>query len=436
RSSNIEQDKDVLDTWFSSGLWPFSTLGWGNGEIYKDEKWSGSDMKEFYLNSLLITGFDILFFWVARMIMMGEKLTGKLPFPDIYLHALVKDEHGDKMSKSKGNVIDPLEMVDKYSADAMRFTLAILAVQGRDIKLSEDKLELSRNFTNKLFNASNFLLLNSESFADLSDIEVKTPLGKYMLSRFNKAVAETRDYIEQYRFNDGATTLYRYLWGEFCDWGIELSKASKESIAELGAIFKESMKLLHPYMPFITEFLYQKLSGTELSKENSIMVQAYPTVNKIDTSIVDIFDLAIEAIVSVRRCKTLVDMGNKKIDKAYIKFTKELDTDLLKPFIEKLAKVESVEFVTSKPENAVTDVSDSLESYISTSDIDMTPIINKLEKQKEKLEKEFNKLNGMLSNERFVANAPAEVIEQNRKALQDTQDKLDKVSAELAALQS
>lgn len=435
-SSNIEQDKDVLDTWFSSGLWPFSTLGWGNGEIYKDEKWSDSDMEAFYPNSLLITGFDILFFWVARMIMMGEKLTGKLPFPDIYLHALVKDEHGDKMSKSKGNVIDPLEMVEKYSADAMRFTLAILAVQGRDIKLSEDKLELSRNFTNKLFNASNFLLLNSESFADLSDIEVKTPLGKYMLSRFNKAVAETRDYIEQYRFNDGATTLYRYLWGEFCDWGIELSKASKESIAELGAIFKESMKLLHPYMPFITEFLYQKLSSTELSKENSIMVQAYPTVNEIDTSIVDTFDLAIEAIVSVRRCKTLVDMGNKKIDKAYIRFTKEVDTDLLKPFIEKLAKVESVEFVTSKPENAVTDVSDSLESYISTSDIDMTPIINKLIKQKEKLEKEFNKLNGMLSNERFVANAPAEVIEQNRKALQDTQDKLDKVSAELAALQS
>ena len=433
-SENIEQEPDVLDTWFSSGLWPFSTLGWGNGDALKGEKWFEDDMKNFYPNSLLITGFDILFFWVARMIMMGEKLTGELPFPDIYLHALVKDEHGDKMSKSKGNVIDPLVMIEKYSADALRFTLAILAVQGRDIKLSEEKLELSRNFTNKLFNASNFLLMNSDSFADLSDIEIKTPLGKYMLSRFNKAIEETRDYIEQYRFNDAATTLYRYLWGEFCDWGIELSKASKDSVSELGSIFKESMKLLHPLMPFITEYLYQKLSATELNNENSIMIKEYPTVKEIDSSVVDTFELAIEAIVSIRRCKTLVDMGNKKIDKAYVKFTKEVDTNLLKPFLEKLAKVEEIEFVESKPENAVTDVSDNLESYISTADIDMSPIIKKLENQKAKLEKEIAKLNGMLNNEKFVANAPEAVITQNRQALADAQEKLEKVESELASL--
>ncbi len=433
-SENIEQDPDVLDTWFSSGLWPFSTLGWGNGDVLKGEKWFEDDMKNFYPNSLLITGFDILFFWVARMIMMGEKLTGELPYPDIYLHALVKDEHGDKMSKSKGNVIDPLVMIEKYSADALRFTLAILAVQGRDIKLSEEKLELSRNFTNKLFNASNFLLMNSDSFADLSEIEIKTPLGKYMLSRFNKAVEETRDYIEQYRFNDAATTLYRYLWGEFCDWGIELSKASKESVSELGSIFKESMKLLHPLMPFITEYLYQKLSATELSSENSIMIKEYPTVKEVDSSVIDTFELAIEAIVSIRRCKTLVDMGNKKIEKAYVKFTKEVDTNLVKPFLEKLAKVEAIEFVDAKPENAVTDVSDNLESYISTADIDMSPIIKKLENQKTKLEKEIAKLNGMLNNEKFVANAPEAVITQNRQALADAQEKLEKVNTELASL--
>jgi len=180
--------------------------------------------------------------------------------------------------------------------------------------------------------------------------------------------------------------------------------------------------------------LYQKLSGTELSRENSIMVQAYPRVNEVDTSIVDTFELAIEAIVSVRRCKTLVDMGNKKIDKAYVKFTKELDQDLLKPFIEKLAKVETIEFVNAKPANAVTDVSDNLESYISTSDIDMTPIINKLKKQQEKLEKEVNKLNGMLSNEKFVANAPEAVIAQNKQALSDATEKLEKVTKELEAL--
>ena len=255
-----------------------------------------------------------------------------------------------------------------------------------------------------------------------------------MLSRFNKAIEETKDYIEQYRFNDAATTLYRYLWGEFCDWGIELSKASKESVSELGSIFKESMKLLHPLMPFITEYLYQKLSATELNSENSIMVQEYPTVQEVDTKIVDTFELAIEAIVSIRRCKTLVDMGNKKIEKAYVKFTKEVDNDLLKPFLEKLAKVEEIEFVTTKPESAVTDVSDNLESYISTADIDMSPIIKKLENQKAKLEKEIAKLNGMLNNEKFVANAPEAVITQNRQALADLQEKLEKVNAELASL--
>jgi len=195
-SRHIHQDPDVLDTWFSSGLWPFSTLGWGNGDVFKGEKWSEEDMQIFYPNSLLITGFDILLFWVARMLMMGEKLTGELPFRDIYLHALVKDEHGEKMSKSKGNVIDPLTMIDKYSTDALRFTLAVLAVQGRDIKLSEEKLEQSRNFTNKLFNAANYLQLNHDTFPDLNPGAITTPLGTYMLSRFNLAVKETRNYMD------------------------------------------------------------------------------------------------------------------------------------------------------------------------------------------------------------------------------------------------
>ncbi|BAF72328.1 valine--tRNA ligase [Sulfurovum sp. NBC37-1] len=430
-SENIHQDEDVLDTWFSSGLWPFSTLGWGNGEAFKNEKWFEEDMKEFYPNQLLITGFDILFFWVARMLMMGENITGELPFKDIYLHALVKDEKGEKMSKSKGNVIDPLVMIEKYSTDALRFTLAVLAVQGRDIKLSEEKLEQSRNFTNKLFNATNYLQLNQDTFEDLKQENIQTPLGRYMLSRFNLAVKETRDYIDQYRFNDAATTLYRFMWGEFCDWGIELSKASKESVAELGSIFKESLKLLHPFMPFITENLYQRLSGTELEESTSIMVMPYPKVTEIDEEIAEQFNLAIEAIVSVRRCKTLIEKGNQKIEKAAIKFNKEADTALLKPFIEKLGKVEEVSFVNEKLPNCVTDVSDSLETMISTEDIDMSAIIGKLTKQKEKLEKEIQKLSGMLNNKKFVANAPEQVIAVNRKALEEAQNKIEKVKAEL-----
>ena len=434
-SDNIHQDPDVLDTWFSSGLWPFSTLGWGNGDALKGTKWNEEDMKDFYPNSLMITGFDILFFWVARMLMMGENLTGELPFADIYLHALVKDENGEKMSKSKGNVIDPLVMIEKYSTDALRFTLAVLAVQGRDIKLSEDKLEQSRNFTNKLFNATNYLQLNQEKFDDLDGSKITTPLGRYMLARFNLAVKETRGYIDSYRFNDAATTLYRFLWGEFCDWGIELSKASKESIGELGSIFKESMKLLHPFMPFITENLYQRLSDTELSSATSIMIQPYPTEDKIDENIIKEFDLAIESIVSVRRCKTIIDKANQRIEKAFVKINTQVDQQMLQAFIQRLGKVDEIEFVSTKPANAVTDVSDNLETFISTDDIDMSDVIDKLTKQKEKLTKEIDKLNGMLNNERFVANAPTEVIEQNRQALDDASNKIAKINTELDNLQ-
>ena len=430
-STNIRQDADVLDTWFSSGLWPFSTLGWGNGDAFKDEKWTEDDLAAFYPNTLLITGFDILFFWVARMLMMGENITGELPFKDIYLHALVKDEKGEKMSKSKGNVIDPLVMIEKYSTDALRFTLAVLAVQGRDIKLSEEKLEQSRNFTNKLFNATNYLQLNQDTFEDLNPNNIKTPLGRYMLSRFNLAVKETREFMDVYRFNDAATTLYRFMWGEFCDWGIELSKASKESVSELGSIFKASLKLLHPFMPFITENLYQRLSGTQLEDTESIMVKPYPKVEEIDQEIATQFNLAIEAIVSVRRCKTLIEKGNQKIEKASIKFSKDADTALLKPFIEKLGKVEELTFVEEKLPNCVTDVSDSLETMISTDDIDMSAITAKLTKQKEKLEKEIAKLNGMLNNEKFVANAPQQVITENKKSLADAQEKMTKIVLEL-----
>jgi valyl-tRNA synthetase len=221
------------------------------------------------------------------------------------------------------------------------------------------------------------------------------------------------------------------LWGEFCDWGIELSKASKDSVSELGSIFKEALKLLHPFMPFITEYLYHRLSGTTLEDGNSIMVMNYPKASDIDDEIISSFELAIEAIVSIRRCKTLIDKGNQRISKAAIKLNSDADTTLLKPFVEKLAKVDEVSFVDEKLQNCVVDVSNSLESMISTDDIDMSAIVSKLEKQQAKLEKEVTKLNSMLGNEKFVANAPKEVIEQNQKALQEASDKLAKVEQEL-----
>lgn len=434
KSTHIHQDPDVLDTWFSSGLWPFSTLGWGNEDVYKGEKWFEDDLKDFYPNNLLITGFDILFFWVARMMFQGEHEFKELPFKDIYLHALVKDEHGQKMSKSKGNVIDPLVTIDEYSADTLRFTLAVLAVQGRDIKLSGEKLEQIRNFTNKLYNASKYLLMNENSFEDLDKIEVKTELGRYMHSRLKLATKEIREHMDSYRFNDGATTLYRFLWGEFCDWGIELSKAEKSSVKELGSIFKEAMKLLHPYMPFISEFLYQELSDKKLEETQSIMVKSYPSDISRDMEIEKVFELVIEAIVSIRRAKATIDMPSQKIESCSIKLNDEIDLSKALPFIKLLGKSSEINFVTEKLENAVRDVSDNLEVFIPLSGVDLTPIIERLNNQKVKLEKEIAKLDGMLSNERFVANAPVEVVETNKKALEDARAKMAKIDEELESL--
>ena len=436
-SKNIAQDPDVLDTWFSSALWPFSTLGWGNGDTEMDRLFKSEDMKDFYPNSLLITGFDILFFWVARMMMMGEHFIGELPFKHIYLHALVRDEHGQKMSKSKGNVIDPLDMVNKYSADVLRFTLAISAAQGRDIRMSQDKLELNRNFTNKLYNASKYLQMNAETFPDMESFCVETDLGRYMMSRLNFATKEVRTYLDEYKFNDAALTMYRFLWNEFCDWGIELSKADKASIIELGAIFKEAMKLLHPFMPFITEHLYHELSGTSLENGNSIMIKKFPHKTK-QRKEEKTFEIIMDAIVSIRRAKVLVDMANQKIQKAYVKIDglSEKEKEMMLPYIAKLAKVEEVLFTEEKIPNAVSDIANKCETFIPTDSIDLTPIINKLTKQDEKLQKEIGKLNGMLNNERFVANAPADVLEKNRTLLAEAQSKREKVLEQLNSLKA
>lgn len=434
KSKNIYQDPDVLDTWFSSGLWPFSTLGWGNEEVFKNEKWFENDLEKFYPNSLIITGFDILFFWVARMMFQGENALKELPFHDIYLHALVKDEHGQKMSKSKGNVIDPLSVIDEHSADILRFTLAMLAIQGRDIRLSSDVLMQVRNFTNKLYNASKYLLLNQSKFEDLSSLHVQSELGIYMKTRLQVCINETRKYLDQYRFNDAATCVYKFLWNEFCDWGIELSKAQKQAVSELGAVFKEAMKLLHPFMPFLSEHLYQNLSDTNLEQNSSIMIMSYPKVGQGDAQIEKIFNLIIESIISIRRAKATIDIANQSIDKAYIKLNNELNLSKYEAFITKLAKVKNVEFISEKRSDCVCDVSDNLEVFIPLSGVDLSAIVQRLNAQKEKLSKEIAKLNAMLGNEKFVANAPKEVVEQNKKALFEAENKLQKVQDELKSL--
>ncbi|MDL0088667.1 valine--tRNA ligase [Campylobacter gastrosuis] len=425
---NFRQDPDVLDTWFSSGLWPISTLGWGNGAELKNIKWFESDLAEFYPNTMLITGFDILFFWVARMMFQSENALNELPFKDIYLHALVKDKDGKKMSKSSGNIINPLDKIDEYSADILRFTLAILAVQGRDIRLSEEKLVLVRNFTNKLYNASKYFLMNEQNFADLG--EVKTELGRYMLSRFNECVAVVRENLDNYRFNDAANALYKFLWDEFCDWGIELSKADKSSVAELGAIFKEAMKALSPFMPFISEFLYHELGGTDIAN-GSIMISKYPEILERDLDIEAKFSLIIEAIISIRRAKASVDLGNAKIAKAFLKLNENLSSEYLR-YIKTLAKCDEIELTSDEVANSCVDVSANLSSFVPLSGIDTSEIVKRLEGQKNKLLKEIEKLSNMLNNQNFVANAPEAVIKTNKEGLENAKNQLKNVNAELA----
>ncbi len=442
----ITQDPDVLDTWFSSALWAMSPLGWGNNGKLKDLYNEAQDMKDFYPNSLLITGFDIMFFWVARMMMMGDHFQGELPFKDIYMHALVRDETGAKMSKSKGNVIDPLDMVEEHSADIIRFTLAYLAVQGRDIKLGEKNLDQFRNFTNKLYNAANFFIMNLENkneadgtnfpivFADLDEVEIRTPLGKYMQTKLSIATELVRSALELYKFNDAASILYNFVWNEFCDWGIEYSKASKESLNELGAIFKETLKLISPFMPFISDYLYHKLSGTTLEEADSVMVMSFPKIEDRFPDEESMFIVIEEMITTIRRAKVVIDMGNSKIAKIYIKSDSLTDYETAIPFISKLAKVENVEFVSEKVDNSITELGKTFEVYLPTDEIDMSPIISKLTKQQEKTQKEVDKLNGMLSNERFVANAPEAVITQNKEALEEASNKLIKIQNELKAI--
>jgi valyl-tRNA synthetase len=265
-SSNIRQDEDVLDTWFSSGLWPFSTLGWPDAT---------PALKKYYPTSVLVTGFDIIFFWVARMIMLGVKFMGDVPFRDVYIHALVRDEHGNKMSKSRGNVIDPLLMMDQYGTDAFRFTLAIFAAQGRDIILSEKRIEGYRAFCNKIWNATRFILMNLGDDFIAGDIDATAlePFDRWILDRLNRAIDDINRALEEYRFNEAAHLIYDFWWGEFCDWYVELTKQrlyNGETAAAVSSalarqvlyhVLETSLKLLHPFMPFITEEIWEKITG-------------------------------------------------------------------------------------------------------------------------------------------------------------------------------
>ena len=316
--SPLEQDSDVLDTWFSSGLWPFSTLGWPQKTL---------ELEKFYPTSVLVTAFDIIFFWVARMMMMGLQFMGEVPFHEVYVHALVRDAEGQKMSKSKGNVIDPLLMMDKYGTDAFRFALTAFAAQGRDIKLSEERIEGYKHFVNKIWNAARLLLMNLEDFEGPVHVPEKTPAvprqegrgngdgldlaHRWILSRLQRVAAETVESLDNYLFNQYAQVLYQFLWHEYCDWYLEIIKpdfygqdpeagALARSVAS--EVLEKILVLLHPVMPFITEEIWHKLPHTS---GLSIMRAAFPEAQseRIDTEAEEQMETLMEIVVAIRNIR-------------------------------------------------------------------------------------------------------------------------------------
>jgi len=421
-SSNISQETDVLDTWFSSALWPFSTMGWPE---------QTKELELFYPTSVLVTGFDILFFWVARMMMMGIKFMDKVPFEDVYIHALVRDIEGKKMSKSKGNVIDPLVIIEKYGADAFRFTLAAFAAQGRDIKLSEERIGGYRNFANKIWNASRFSLMNMEGYdenlIDKDRIEY-TLSDKWIMSRLNRTIEQTRDALENYRFNEGAHFLYQFVWHEFCDWYIELikpylfdkadSKLRLNTQHVLLGVLNTVLCLLHPFMPFITEEIWSKLPNSE----GSITVHQYP---KSDSNLIDEkaeaeMNLIIDIVGNIRNVRGEMNIPPATQVETFL-YTEDRETyDKLernKDHIKNLARIGTLSMSSDKKEykSSATAVVDKVEIFVPLKGIiDFYEEEKRLKKESDKIEKKLILLNKKLSNEDFLSKAPPHVIEDER----------------------
>jgi valyl-tRNA synthetase len=422
------QDPDVLDTWFSSGLWPFSTLGWPQ---------QTEDLKSFYPTSTLITGFDILFFWVARMIMMGLKFMGDVPFRDVYIHALVRDEQGQKMSKSKGNVIDPLEVMAKYGTDAFRFTLAAMAAMGRDIKLAEDRIAGYQNFVNKLWNAARFVLMNvdeeaQEQHDDQSAVAAcdLNFAGRWIRSRLAATVAEARAAIDNYRFNDYANVLYQFTWHEFCDWYIEMSKLSlsggpseaARSKRMLVELLEQILLLLHPLMPFVTEEIWHVLG----QERKSIMTQPYPVFEAAwrDQRVEKDMEMLMDAVRAIRNLRAEMNCPPGKEVTVILRGDPE-DLSLLRSqesYLRSLARVGATEYLAGgdPPKGAVTAVVGAVKIYLPLGDlINFDEERGRLNKEIRKLEEELSRVQSKLSNQEFLSKAKETVVfKERRKAVQ------------------
>ena len=409
-STNLKQDEDVLDTWFSSALWPFSTMGW-------PEK--TADLERYYPTDVLVTGFDIIFFWVARMIIMGYEFMDEKPFKEVYIHQLVRDKHGRKMSKSLGNGIDPLEVVDEYGADPMRFTLAMLAAQGRDLKLDVRFLDTYKKFANKIWNATRFVLMNLDDF---EKVEVKPSdlklADRWILSRLQKVTKKVTEALDGYDFNVAAGEMYSFFWDELCDWYIEAVKnrlrTSDRKIVQnvLVHVLDMSLRLLHPFMPFLTEELWTKLP----TAGESLVIAQWPKYVEelVDESSEAEFSKLVDVIRGIRNIRAEVNVPQSTRVKTFVKgkLTQEEQE-----YVEFLGNVESTEFVESRPEKCATAyLSPTMEVYVSLGTlIDISSEITRLQKKIEKMRNDMDKFAKKLYDKDFLENAPEDVVEETKE---------------------
>ncbi|MBI4699420.1 MAG: valine--tRNA ligase [Nitrospirae bacterium] len=431
-ASALIQDEDVLDTWFSSALWPFSTLGWPDDT---------DDLRTFYPTSVLITGFDILFFWVARMIMMGLKFRSEEPFRHVYIHALIRDAEGQKMSKSKGNVVDPLEMTETYGTDAFRFTLAAFAAQGRDIKFSINRVDGYRNFINKIWNASRFILMNvreGDVITPVEDLRNLSLADKWILSRLSNVASGVNKALEEYRFNDAASDLYQFTWHEFCDWYLEMIKPAfygddddvrRTAVSTVIHVFETSLALLHPFIPFVTEELWQNLPVR--NRPDSLCIRRYPsdTDGIRDNSVEKEMELVMDAIVGIRNIRGELNLPPSLEIRAIIKAQEETAAVLREniSYISKLAKADSIEigYDIGNPEDAAISVRQAMEIFVPLKGLfDVEVEIRRLSREIVKFEESLSAVNKKLRNREFMEKAPREIVEENKAKYQEFADKI------------
>ncbi|MBQ2010500.1 MAG: valine--tRNA ligase, partial [Selenomonadaceae bacterium] len=445
---HLRQDEDVLDTWFSSGLWPFETMGW------PDET---PELKQFYPTSTLVTGYDIIFFWVARMVMMGLEFGKDIPFKTVYIHGLVRDEQGRKMSKSLGNGIDPVEVIDQYGADTLRFMLITGNTPGNDMRFINDRVVATRNFANKLWNASRFMLMNLEGF-DKGFVPEEgdyTLADKWILSRFAKTAQGVTANLEKFELGEAGRLIYEFIWNEFCDWYIELAKArlyDKENIRPrqtaqyvLGYVLERTLRLLHPFMPFITEEIWQHIPHDGIS----IMVSEWPGNDEAGLAkLVNDGDEAamtaiMESIKTIRALRLEVNAAPGKKSEVILNFTDEKLREVFaanEGYLTVLAAAEPVTMLPAgaeKPENAMTGVVNGVEIYLPLKGlIDVEKETARLNKEMATLDKEISRLEKKLGNQGFLAKAPAEVVAGEQEKLKGYQEKQNAVKERLAYLQN